>query len=190
MNLIQKLNQFYRIANMDIGGMSTKVQHDRHGIMRGINRWLFATSTAGDYYNRMSLMLAKMISEGSYNAHSMKDNELVYDPTKDKRFEYYFQNRDKHKNEKGEFINAKGDVKFNEQRTRYNLLISEINKESEISGNKRLTEADLVDKAYSIKERNSIKAFSDNMYGSYDKDTQNHFNNTLVGIAMMQFLTF
>lgn len=189
-NLIQKLNQFYRIANMDIGGISTKVQHDRHGIMRGINRWLFATSTAGDYYNRMSLMLAKMISEGSYDAHSMKDNKLVYDPTKDKRFEYYFQNRDKHKNEKGEFINAKGDVKFNEQRTRYNLLISEINKESEISGNKRLTEADLVDKAYSIKERNSIKAFSDNMYGSYDKDTQNHFNNTLAGIAMMQFLTF
>ena len=131
-----------------------------------------------------------MISEGSYDAHSMKDNELVYDPTKDKRFEYYFQNRDKHKNEKGEFINAKGDVKFNEQRTRYNLLISEINKESEVSGNKRLTEADLVDKAYSIKERNSIKAFSDNMYGSYDKDTQNHFNNTLAGIAMMQFLTF
>lgn len=189
-NLIQKLNHLYRIANMDIGGAAGKMQHDRHGFMRGISRWMFATSTAGDYYNRMSLMLAKMISDGSYEAHSVKDNKLIYDPTKDKRFEYYFKHRNSSKDANGNFINKKGDVKFNEQRTRYLLLINEINKESNVSGTKKLTELDLVPKAYSIKERNSIKAFSDNMYGSYDKDTQNHFNNTLAGIAMMQFLTF
>ena len=63
-NMIQELNKLYRIANMDISTVPKKIQHDRHGIARGAGRWMFATSTAADYYNRMAIMLAKMIKDG------------------------------------------------------------------------------------------------------------------------------
>ena len=89
---------------------------------------MFATSTAADYYNRMAIMLAKMIKDGSYEAHSMKDNVLVYDPKKDKRFEYYLKERDKYKDKDGNFTNKKGDSKFNEQRSRYLLMVNQMNK--------------------------------------------------------------
>jgi hypothetical protein len=36
--MIQKLNRLYRIANMDIATVPKKIQHDRHGIVRGAGR--------------------------------------------------------------------------------------------------------------------------------------------------------
>lgn len=189
-NMIQKLNRLYRIANMDIATVPKKIQHDRHGIVRGAGRWMFSTSTAADYYNRMAIMLAKMIKDGSYEAHSMKDNVLVYDPRKDKRFEYYLRERDKYKDKDGNFTNKKGDSKFNEQRSRYLLIVNQLNKEAAITGGKQITEADLIEKAYTQQERDSIKAQSDLMYGSYDKDSQAQAPNTLLGIAFMQFMTY
>ena len=88
----------------------------------------------------------------SYEAHSMKDNVLVYDPKKDKRFEYYLKERDKYKDKDGNFTNKKGDSKFNEQRSRYLLMVNQMNKEYAITGGKQITEADLIEKAYQ-KER-------------------------------------
>ena len=37
----------------------------------------------------MSLFLAKMIEDGSYAAHSLKDNKLIYDWKMDDRFNVY-----------------------------------------------------------------------------------------------------
>lgn len=37
-NLIDKINQIYRIANMDVNTMSKKIQTDRRGIYRGTGR--------------------------------------------------------------------------------------------------------------------------------------------------------
>ena len=37
-NMIQKLNHMYRMANMDISTVAGKMQHDRHGIARGVGR--------------------------------------------------------------------------------------------------------------------------------------------------------
>jgi hypothetical protein len=37
-NLIDKLNHFYRFANMDINSIAKKMQTDRRGIMRGMGR--------------------------------------------------------------------------------------------------------------------------------------------------------
>lgn len=189
-NMIQKLNHMYRMANMDISTVAGKMQHDRHGIARGAGRWMFATSTAADYYNRMAILLAKMIKDGSYEAHSMEDNKLVYNPRKDKRFEYYLSEREKHKDENGNYTNKKGDQKYNQQRSLYLLTVQQLNKEYGIVNRKPLTENDLIDKAYTQKERNSFKAMSDLLYGAYDKDSQAQFPSTLLGIATMQFLTY
>lgn len=189
-NMIDRLNHMYRMANMDISTVPKKMQTDRWGISKGLGRYMFMTSTVGDYYNRMAVLLAKMIKEGSYEAHSMVDGGLVYDVKKDKRYSKYLSERDNYKNSKGEFMPKKGDEEFNRQRNRYLLTIEQLNKEGASTNQKKLTENDLIHKAFTQQERNSIKSYADLMYGAYDKDWQAQFPNTLAGIAFMQFLTF
>ena len=143
---------------------------------------MYAMNTIPDYYNRISLFLAKMIHDGSYDAHTMVDGKMVYDVTKDKRFEYYLNNRNKHKDSEGNYIPAKNDLEYNKQRNLYVLLIDQLNKEKGAE-DKILTENDLADKAYSEKERSSFKSFTDMAYGYYDKDSQSQLNNMFVGMV-------
>jgi hypothetical protein len=96
-NLTDELNRFYRIANMDLNTVVDKTKIDRRGMMFFSDK-LFWMNTAPDYVNRLSLFLAKMIHDGTYNAHSLNTSgQMVYDPTKDKRFEYYLSKRESHK---------------------------------------------------------------------------------------------
>ena len=190
-NLIDRLNGEYRIANMDISSIPKKFQTDRFGVAKGLGHYMFATSTIGDYYNRLAMFLAKMIHEGSYDAHSLDENQkLIYDPKKDKRFSRYLAERHNHVDADGNFIAKNGDEEYNTQRRRYLWTIGQMNTEGKLTKKDQLTEHDLITKAYSHKERNSIKAQTDLMYGAYDKDAQAHINNTLFGIAFMQFLTY
>ena len=151
---------------------------------------MFATSTGGDYFNRLAILLARMIKDGSYEAHSMKGNTLVYDPRKDKRFSYYLAEREKYKDADGNYTKKSGDSLYNEQRNLYLLMIEQFNSEYAIVGEGHLTEKDLIPKAYTLKERNSIKAMADRVYGAYDKDAQAQVNNKLAGIAFFQFMQY
>ena len=189
-NLIDNINNYYRFANMDINTIAKKLQSDRKGVMRGMGRWMYSMNTIPDYYNRLSLFLAKMIHDGSYDAHIMVDGKMTYDPRKDKRFEHYFNLREKYKNSKGDYIPAPSDKEYNKQRNLYLLLVEEINTENAGTGENKLTEADLVSKAYSEKERNSFKSFTDMAYGYYDKDSQSQLNNTWYGMIWLQFMQF
>jgi len=185
-NLIDDLNRYYRFANMDVNTIAKKSQSDRRGMLRGTGRYLYMCNTIPDYYNRLSIFLAKMIHDGSYEAHSLVDGVFTYDPTKDKRFEYYFKNRDKY--QKGnEFIASTNDVKYNQQRQRYLLLQNMLNKEY---GKDTFSEKDIINKAYSETERTSMKSFTDMAYGYYDKDAQSQANNTWWGMTWLQFMQF
>lgn len=188
-NLIDKINALYRFANMDANTLYAKLQTDRHGmVMRGVSRYMYASNTIPDYYNRLVLFLAKMIHDGSYDAHTNEDGELKYDPKKDKRFSYYLQEREKHK-VGDEYIAATNDQRYNTQRRQYLLLISQLNEEQRIYG-EALTEADLIPKAYSEKERSSFKSFTDMAYGYYDKDAQQQATNTWWGLTWLQMMQY
>ena len=177
-NLIDRINHFYRFANMDANTIAMKLQADRHGmVMRGLGRYMYASNTIPDYYNRLVLFLAKMIHDGSYEAHTIENGVFKYDATKDKRFSYYLENREKYKKSNGEFEIAPNDEKYNTQRRKYLFLIDQLNKEYAIFG-KTFTESDIVPKAYSDIERNSFKSFTDMAYGYYDKDAQQQATNT------------
>lgn len=176
-NLIDRINQFYGFANMDANTLAHKLQTDRHGAFRFMSRYMYAANTIPDYYNRLSLFLAKMIHDGSYEAHSIENGEFTYNANLDKRFSYYLENRNKYQDSKGNYIPAKNDTKYNEQRRHYLLVMDQINKESSISGENYI-ESDLLPKAYSEKERNSFKTLTDMSYGYYDKDSQDQLSNT------------
>lgn len=138
---------------------------------------MYACNTIPDYFNRLSLLLAKMIHDGSYDAHSLVNGEFKYDPRKDNRFSYYLENRSKYKDDQGRFIPKKGDEKYNKQRNHYLLVMQQMNDEYAGEGGEQLTESDLITKAYSQTERQSFKTFTDMAYGYYDKDAQSQANN-------------
>lgn len=186
-NLINELNHFYRFANMDANSISKKLQSDRKGILKGVSRYLYACNTAGDYPNRLSIFLAKMIHDGSYDAHTFENGIFKYDPRKDERFSYYLANRNKYK-QGDNYIPAKNDEKYNSQRRRYLLLISQL--QEEYRGEENFTEDTIVDKAYSATERNSLKTMTDMSYGYYDKDATSQINNTWFGLTFLQFMQF
>ena len=186
-NLIDKLNHYYRFANMDVNSISKKLQTDRRGLFRGLGRYMYMCNTIPDYYNRLSILLAKMIHDGSYEAHSLINGEFKYDATKDDRFSYYLKNRENHKLN-NTFIAATNDRKYNEQRQKYLLLISQLN--IEYKGEQVFEESDIVNKAYSEIERSSLKSFSDMSYGYYDKDAQSQASNLWWGMTWLQFMQF
>jgi hypothetical protein len=55
---------------------------------------LYLNTIAPDNINRMILFVAKMIADGTYEAHTLnKDGQLVYDISKDERVSYFWKNR-------------------------------------------------------------------------------------------------
>lgn len=188
-NLIDRLNHHYAFANLDMGSYTNRIKTDRRGIMKGLGPWLYAFNTIPDYYNRMALFIAKMIYDGSYDAHTLVDNELLYDPSKDKRFSYYFANREKHKDSKGNYLPAPKDEEYNKQRNLYILLVQQLNSDRAGLG-EQYTEKDKVNQAYSELERNSFKSLTDTAYGYYDKDAQSQLHNTAFGVIFLQFMQY
>lgn len=191
-NLIEGMNNLYRFANMDVNSIAKKMQTDRRGIMKGLGRYMYVFNTIPDYYNRMAIFLAVSIHDGSYDAHSMTpEGELIYNPSKDRRFEYYFKERENNKDSKGRYIPKQGDEKYNTQRNLYLNLVNDLNKENLVDPSYiKMDESALVSKAYSENERASIKTMSDMSYGYYDTDASSQASKMWYGVIFMQFMQF
>ena len=119
-----------------------------------------------------------MIADGSYEAHSLVDGNFNYDPTKDKRFSYYLSQRENNKDKEGRYIPKSGDEKYNRERQHYLLVLEQLNAEYQGESVEVFPESYIIHKAYSAKERNSFKSFTDMAYGYYDKASQSQANNT------------
>lgn len=184
-NLISELNTEYRIANRDLNQIVDKVKIDRFGL-NFIGNTMYWCNTFPDYINRLSLFLAKMIKDGTLKAYSVnEEGVLVYDPSKDERYSYYFSMRNKY----GKKIHPT-DIKYNDQRSLYLYAIDDFNSELLSSDEKKLTEDDNLPRAYSSKQRDSIKTFSDTAYGYYDRERSPLIKNLPLGIVFGQYMTF
>ena len=185
--IVDNLNIRYGIANMDINGIVKKSKTDRLGIFKFFSDNLYWMNSAPDYVNRLTLFVAKMIHDGCYDAHYIdKNGEFIYDPTKDKRFEVYFKKRKQY-----DFKFAQNDKDYNDQRSLYLSMLSDFNEENVKMGMTVLDEKkDLIPKAYTQKERESIKVFSDMAYGFYDHERSALWKHTAFGSIFGQFLTF
>ncbi|MDA3856275.1 MAG: hypothetical protein PF569_08510 [Candidatus Woesearchaeota archaeon] len=147
-------------------------------------------NTIPDYYNRMALFLAKMIYDGSYDAHELVNGELKYNTKKDARFSYYFENRHKYVNDDGNYTPALKDEKYNRQRNLYLLLANQLTIERTGLTDEKFSETILIDQAYIEKERDSFKSLADTAYGYYHKDSQALLHNMAFGITFMQFMQY
>ena len=110
----------------------------------------------------MSLLLARMIQDGSLKAHKIIDGKLVYNWKQDQRFNIYAKGP-----------NYANDPEYSKQRGLYWTLIREFNNQNltEIP----LKEGDALPQAYTYHDIKVIKDFSNLIFGYYDQDSRSMF---------------
>lgn len=180
--LVNALNNQYGMANMDLNTIVNKLKTNRFGLGAGLSKWAFWFATYGDFVNRMVLLIAEMKKNGSWDAHKMVDGQLVYDMSKDKRFEVYY----KHKNDPDCKL-----PEFKKQKALYLTMMDEFIQEGyKNKDGKLLKYGDDLPRAYTTKQRNSIKELSDTMYGCYDHELKMKAEHTIWGLLFFQFKTY
>ena len=168
--ICESLNKRMGITNFDINILAKRARSGRHGIFNFRDK-LFWTSTAGDYFNRMTLVLAKMHHDGCFEACKF-DNGFEYDWKQDKRFSVYASGKTEH-------------PKYKEQRALYLSYIRDFNEQGY-----SIKQGDPLPFPYTPKEVNLIKSFADRMYGYYDHDVRMQAERTALGMVGLQFATY
>ena len=179
-SMVQQLNAIYGMANYSLGN----VANQRRTNWLNINNWsrdtLFVGCSAPDYQHRMSILIAKMMDDGCWEAFSLDENDqLHYDVKKDKRFAVYFS---------GDTTNPK----YDEQRTLFLKNIEEWNAQGyRKDDGSFLTEEDqFLPQPYTNREAQSVKNYADILYGHYDDESRSLMNDMFLGSFFMQFKTF
>lgn len=169
----EALNQRFGIANVDIHVLAQRAKSGKTGICNFKDK-LYWTATAGDYFNRMSILIAKMIDDGCYEACSY-DEGFKYDWTKDKRFDKFSKNPN---------IEST-DPKFLQQKGLYITMLREFNENGY-----NLKYGEPLPSPYTPLEITTIKTFADRMYGYYDQETRMQLEKTALGAIFLQFSTY
>jgi hypothetical protein len=146
---------------------------------------MFIFQTCPDFFNRMSLFVAKMIEDGCFDAHSMtEDGYLQYDFKKDKRFAKL--------NELG-WDSKSTDSEYLQQKALYRAMVDQFKREgfkNDQTG-KSLAYADLyLPRAYTVKQKLSMKEVSDLAYGFFDHETKSLNDHKFFGVVFKQFMAF
>ena len=139
---------------------------------------MFLTATAPDFMHRVSILVAKMMGDGCWEAHSLVDGKLVYDYKKDKRFEQYVNNNTEHKD-------------YLKQKSLYEKMIEEFNKAGfKNAEGKPIQIGDDLPQAYTPTESQSIKNHADLLYGHYDESSRALISDTFIGSFVLQYKTY
>lgn len=175
MKAIEAINNRWGIVNRDFNILADRLKSNKTGLYTPISKYLFWFTTAPDYFHRMSLVIAQMMHDGTWEACTFKDGQLKYDWKKDKRFNLLANPRaDKNSKE------------YKKQLTDWRWLRDMLDKEN---GTKTKDFGEL-SSPYERAKIERLKNFSDMTYGFYDHETRMMFESTLMGSFMMQFRTY
>ena len=186
--LMQLINELYALNDMDMNvhKIVDSMKSDKHGILN-LNRFLFKTVARPDYYNRGILFAAQMIHDGvldtnpEKSAYYIKDDKLVYDFKKDKRFSA---------------LNDKNHPDYNKQMALYREMCKQFTIENAKNSDGTLftipKQGELVSlpRAYVNLQAESMKALSDMIYGYYSHEKKSLIHNMMIGGLIMQMRTF
>lgn len=181
------LNAFYGINDMDSASFADNNSSNKHGIFNFFGRFAYKFSSRPDYYNRMTIFTAQMMSDGSWEAHTVDENgNLKYNWKKDKRFAAYANDPTGSKGKTDEWKQAKA---------LYYTVAKQMIKEGARDNNGNLfklgteSEPTALPKAYSNKESEARKAVGDNIYGYFDNTKKSMLQSTLLGCMLLQMKT-
>ena len=176
---LQQLNMLYKMANQSMGSIAQNRRVNWLNIKNWNEDTLFLTATAPDFLHRVSILVAKMMGDGCWDAHTVDaDGRLVYDFKKDGRFQHYINNETDHKD-------------YLKERSLYITMIEKLNSEGyRKADGTELQEGDDLPQAYTQSEAATIKNFGDLLYGHYDEESKSLFCDTFLGTFIMQYKTF
>ena len=144
------------MANSDADQLHRETSLSKMGILNFDSNQLYMFSRAPDMLHRMTILVAKMMHDGCFDAHSVVNEELVYDFKKDKRFSLLHSANPN--------VNSE---EYRKQHALYITMLEQFNREGY-----NLKDGDALPKAYTARESASIKSFADMCFGHYDKNTQ------------------
>lgn len=172
-NIVTKLCLRYGLSNIDYSDI-TKGLKTEHGLFNA-SQLAFITMRLPDYINRMTLFVARAITDGSWDAWSLdKDGNLVYNAKEDERY--------------AAFLNNKTDYKdYTKQKSKYLSHIRIYNQEHP---DNTITYNDMLPEAYSNQEIARIKEVADSIYGSYETYAKSLYEKGGLGLILGQFTTY
>lgn len=174
LTLIDALNVEYGMANADPHQVQERLSQSKSGVKNFNSDTLYIFNRIPDTYHRLGLVIAKMIHDGCWEAHTIKDDELIYDFKKDKRF-----------NLLNDPTANKNSSEYKKQHALYEAMREQFNREGW-----NLQSGDALPRAYTIQESTSIKSFAEMCFGHYDRSSQMLMKHMFLGAFMLQFRTF
>ena len=172
--IIDELCKTYRLSNLDVARISEGLTTSRSGILN-VENWMYTTLRSPDFLNRMVLFVAKCMKDGCWEAFDLKDNKLVYDWRKDKRYSIY---ADKSK---------KGTEEYQRQKIAYYNAIRQYNANHP---DNTIEYTDDLPEAYSNEQIQQMRQVSNSIYGAYDKSMRAKYEHTALGITFTMFSTW
>lgn len=182
-SMIALLNQRWRIHGHDLSMYSEQLTV--HKTIWNFDSGLaFANVTAPDNDNRMVIVVAKMLSDGTFNAFEIKDNQLIYNPSKDERFSYFFANR-------ANDANMQTDKKYVQQKALYEYYITSFNDSGHsIAYSKNPKDWGMIPDPYTTQQLNSLKEQIGMMYGFYNHEERDQSSFGTYKRLYLQFMTW
>lgn len=172
--IIDELCKIYRLSNLDVARISEGLTTSRSGILN-IENWMYATLRSPDFLNRMVLFVAKCMKDGCWEAFDLKDNKLVYDWRRDKRYSVY---ADKSK---------EGTEEYQRQKIAYYNAIRQYNANHP---DNTIGYTDDLPEAYSNEQIQQMRQLSNSIYGAYDKSMRAKYEHTALGLTFAMFSTW
>ena len=171
------LNVTYGMANAELAGLANELYTGKTGF-KFLGKAIYWPTRATDYPNRMVVLVAQMMHDGCFKAHSVdpKTKQLVYDWTKDERFEQFAKGNKSH-------------PLYNKQKADYYARLLSFNEEGynlEFDEDKPVA----LPRAYTKEESKNIKVIADTMFGFMNKESAMKLRGHFLGKLMSQFLMY
>lgn len=174
---VQLLNELYGVNDMDMNTYVDRIKSDQSGFFN-ITNFAYKFASRPDYYGRMSIIVAKMLEDGSWDAYSVVDGKLVYDFKKDARFSDIANGRENPK--QLALYYTIGKQLINENYTDADGKPFRFSKDKIVP----------LPVPYSTKEVESLKNITDVVYGYYTHERKSLLHYTFLGTLLMQMRTY
>lgn len=173
MNIIESLNIQHGLSNMALPSMIDRSSTSKTGLPHLMSNYLQGFNRAPEYMTRMGVLIAELLKDNAWKAYSFdaKQSKLIYDWKKDGRFSAYAKGQKSH-------------PQYNDQRSLWLTLMQEFNRENP---DNLLKEGDALPAAYTSKQIESLKSYSDSILGYYDPESKYQVMHTLLGANFFHF---
>ena len=181
MNLMAYLNKRYASSGMSYAEMADTNKIKKWGFGQLDSDNVYITSKLPDDYFRLTVLVARMIEDGAFEAYEEDGQSFIYRIHKDKRFNKLFKSD-------GTIIKSEEaeDLKeWKKQDDRYRGYIEAWKK-----AGFQIEYGDTLPDAYSPDEKASIRGAASNMFGDFDAEDKSLLAHRLLGSAWMQYKTW